>query len=280
MAVGRTLVQMMRDRLTKQGLYDTPAYWDMKARAYEGLARSNWPSNTFNRFWDERQMAILSAVLGDVRGLDVVDIACGTGRACRHLARAGAKVTGLDFAPEALASAHAETHADGLSVDYRHYDALTPPPDELVEAFDIGITISCLAMACAKPSDFDRALGHLVALVRPGGRFFFLEPIHESRLLRRILKMSVGEWIERSRSHGLTLLDRGRMGFVPARLLLAFRDWPEACVAPLFRGGERLLDAHPRLDPLSDYKWLLFRREPGLRPHAPRPSWPRSPSHD
>jgi hypothetical protein len=52
------------------------------------------------------------------------------------------------------------------------------------------------------------------------------------------------------------------MGFVPARLLLAFRDWPEACVAPLFRGGERLLDAAPVLEPLSDYKWLLFRREP------------------
>jgi SAM-dependent methyltransferase len=262
MAAGRNFVQMMRDRLSKEGLYDSPSYWDMKARAYEGLARSNWPSNTFNRFWDERQMAILSAVLGDVRGLDVVDVACGTGRACRHLARAGAKVTGLDFAPETLASARAETVEEGLSIDFRLYDALTAPPPDLVEAFDAGVTISCLAMACAHPRDFDRALGHLVSLVRPGGRFFFLEPIHESRLLRRILKMSVDEWIERSRAHGLTLLDRGRMGFVPARLLLAFRDWPEACVAPLFRGGERLLDAAPVLEPLSDYKWLLFRREP------------------
>ena len=45
------------DRLTKQGLYDSPAYWDMKAEAYQGLARSNWPSNTYNRHWDERQMA-------------------------------------------------------------------------------------------------------------------------------------------------------------------------------------------------------------------------------
>jgi SAM-dependent methyltransferase len=256
---------MVRDRLTKQGLYDSPSYWDMKAKAYEGLARSNWPSNTFNRYWDERQMAILSAVLGDVRGLDVVDVACGTGRTCRHLARAGAKVTGLDFAPHTLASAHAETLGAGLVADYRLYDALTAPPADLVGSFDVGVTISCLAMACARASDFDRALGHLVSLLRPGGRFFFLEPIHESRLLRRILKMSVAEWIERSRAHGLTLLDRGRMGFVPARLLLAFRDWPEAYVAPIFRGGERLLDAAPMLEPLSDYKWLLFRREPSVR---------------
>ncbi len=268
MGPGRSFVQMVRDRISKQGLYDSATYWDMKARAYEGLARSNWPSNTFNRFWDERQMAILSAVLGDVRGLDVVDVACGTGRASRHLARAGAKVTGLDFAPETLAAARAETAAEGLSITYRIHDALTPPAADLVGAFDVGVTISCLAMACARPTDFDRALGHLVSLLRPGGRFFFLEPIHESRLLRRILKMSVDEWIERSHAHGLTLLDRGRMGFVPARLLLAFRDWPEACVAPLFRGGERLLDASSLLEPLSDYKWLLFRREPDARQNA------------
>jgi 2-polyprenyl-3-methyl-5-hydroxy-6-metoxy-1,4-benzoquinol methylase len=261
MPAGRSFVQMVRDRLTKQGLYDSPSYWDMKADAYDGLARSNWPSNTFNRFWDERQMAILSRALGDVRGLDVVDVACGTGRASRHLARAGARVTGLDFAPQALDAARAETLAEGLSVDYRLYDALTPPPSELREAFDIGITISCLAMACRKVSDFDLALGHLVSLVRPGGRFFFLEPIHESRLLRRILKMNVAEWIARSRAHGLTLVDRGRMGFVPVRLVFAFRDWPAAYVEPLFRGGERLLDGSPWLEAFADYKWLLFRRE-------------------
>jgi SAM-dependent methyltransferase len=180
-------------------------------------------------------------VVGDVRDLAVVDVACGTGRACRHLARAGAKVTGLDFAPQTLDAARAETKSAGLDIDYRLYDALTPPPGELVERFDLGVTISCLAMACRTPADFDRALGHLVALLKPGGRFFFLEPIHESRLLRRILKMSVREWIARSNAHGLTLIDRGRMGFVPTRLLL--------------------------LEPLSDYKWLLFRRDeaPGRR---------------
>src|SRR4051812_24162839 len=123
---GRTLVQMVKDRLTKQGLYDSPSYWDMKAEAYEGLARSNWPSNTFNRYWDERQMAILDHVLGDVRGLDVVDVACGTGRASRHLARRGARVTGLDFAPRALDAARIEAREAALEITFREYDALKP----------------------------------------------------------------------------------------------------------------------------------------------------------
>src|SRR5258706_8862540 len=176
MAQGRALAQMLRDRLTKQGLYDTPSYWDMKAESYEGLARSNWPSNTYNRHWDERQMSILDNVLGDVHGLEVADVACGTGRASRHLARRGARVTGLDFAPRALEAARAEASQAGLDIDFRMYDALQPLPSELVERFDLGVTISCLAMACREADIFDQALGHLVAMIRPGGRFFFLEP--------------------------------------------------------------------------------------------------------
>jgi len=263
---GRTFVQMLRDRLTKQGLYDTPHYWDMKAEVYQGLARSNWPSNTYNRHWDERQMSLLDLALGDVRGLDVVDLACGTGRACRHLAARGAKVTGLDFAPRTLDVARAESAALGFSaIDYRLYDALTPAPAELRGRFDLSITISCLAMACRDVAAFEQALANVIALVRPGGRVFFLEPIHTSRLLRRILPMSAREWIARCEARGLTLLDRGRMGFVPARLLLAFREWPDAYVAPLFRGGERLLDASPLTEVFSDYQWLIFRT-PGRAP--------------
>jgi len=257
---GRSLVELFKDRASKDGLYDSPAYWDLKAEVYHGLARSNWPSNTFNRYWDERQMAILDAALGDVTGLRIADVACGTGRASRHLATRGARVTGLDFAPRALDAARAETRAADLAVDYRLYDALTPAPADLIEQFDACVTISCLAMACAGALAFETALGNLVSLLRPGGRFFCLEPIHTSRLLRRILRMSVGEWIDRCQAHGLRLEARGAMGFVPARLVLAFRDLPDPWVRPLFRAGERLLDSWPSLDRLSDYKWLVFRR--------------------
>ncbi|HEY3593669.1 MAG TPA: class I SAM-dependent methyltransferase [Polyangiaceae bacterium] len=260
---GRSIVELFRDRAGKAGLYDSPGYWDMKAEVYQGLARSNWPSNTFNRYWDERQMALVDRAFGDVSGLHIADVACGTGRASRHLAARGAKVTGLDFAPRALDAARTETRAAGLDIEFRVYDALTPPADDLVGRFDACVTISCLAMACSSAESFEKALGNVVSLLRPGGRFFCLEPIHTSRLLRRILRMSVGEWIERSRAHGLVLEARGGMGFVPARLLLAFKDWPEPVVRPLFRAGEQLLDLWSSLDPLSDYKWLLFRRAEG-----------------
>jgi SAM-dependent methyltransferase len=205
-------------------------------------------------------MALLDRVLGDVHGLAIADVACGTGRASRHLASRGARVTGLDFAPKTLEIARREAAEQGLAIDFRLHDALGALPGDLAGRFDVGVTISCLAMACSEPAVFDRALAEMVKLIKPEGRFFFLEPIHTSRLLRRILKMSTSEWIRRSEARGLELLDRGRMGFVPARLTLAFREWPEGLVRPVFWAGERLLDRAPALDPLSDYKWLLFRR--------------------
>jgi hypothetical protein len=92
----------------------------------------------------------------------------------------------------------------------------------------------------------------------------FVEPIHASRLLRRILPLGVSEWIEHAEALGLELVDRGGLLFVPARWVLAFREWPERLVGPVFRLGERVLAASPHLAPLADYKWLLFRlREAG-----------------
>lgn len=257
---GRTFLQMVRDRLSKHGWYDTPAYWDMKAEAYEGLARSNWPSNTFNVCWDARQMSLIDTVLGDVRGLDIADVACGTGRASQHLARRGAKVTGLDFAPRTLEIARREAEQSGVSIDFRLHDVLGPPPPELAGRFDAILTISCLAMACADTASFERALDNVVALAKPSGRLLMLEPIHESRLLRRILRMSPDEWIARLEKRGLRLVQRRAMGFVPTRLLLAFRELPATIVRPLFDAGERWLDELPPRELWSDYQCLLFQR--------------------
>src|SRR5258706_11718511 len=119
-------------------------------------------------------MSILDWVVGGVDALRVADVACGPGGASMPLARRGALVTGLDFAPRTLEAARAEAEGAGLSIDYRQYDALSAPPADLVGRFDLGITISCLAMACSDEDVFERALGHVVSLVRPGGRFFFL----------------------------------------------------------------------------------------------------------
>ena len=249
---------LLRHRLRKDDLYGTPSYWNLKAESYSGLARSNWPSNAYNHAVHGRQMRIIDRALGDVEGLSIADVGCGTGRASLHLASRGARVTGFDFAEKQLRVARMAARRNNLAASFVHAD-VRALPIEHAGRFDVALTIGCLTLACEDFWSFDRVLERLVGLLRPGGRVLFLEPIHKSRLLRRILRMDVATWLDRCDRVGLDLVDRGGMGFLPFRFALAFHDLPSLVVDPIFWAGEQMLERSPRLEPLSDYKWLLLR---------------------
>jgi 2-polyprenyl-3-methyl-5-hydroxy-6-metoxy-1,4-benzoquinol methylase len=267
---GRSFRELIADRFAKRGLYDTPDYWNMKAAQYEGLARSNWPSNAYNEELHALQMQTLERLLGDVTSCAVADVGCGTGRTSLHLARRGARVVGFDFSSGALEAARQDAERAGLAVTFELADVLTPPAQRHISQYDVVLSLGCLCLACSDASDLDRALAHLRALLRPGGRLLLLEPIHRSRLLTRILSSRVSDWIARCSAQGLQLRDRGCLLFVPVRYALAFRDLPSGVVAPVFRAGERLLASASWLEPLSDYKWLLFTA-PDVRSDATVP---------
>lgn len=255
----RSLRELIRDRAKKQGWYDSPEYWDMKARTYSGLARSNWPSNSYNEHVHARQMRTLDNLLGDVTGQQIAEIGCGTGRACRHLAKRGATVTGWDFAPEALNAARRESEEEGLSISFHVGNVMAEPDAAFHQTFDVVMTLGCLTLACKSRSEFEAAVGHLKKLLKPGGRMLFLEPIHRSRLLRRILRLSMEEWIASCTDQGLTLIDRGGVCFVPSRFALAYFDMPRPFVERVFDAGESVLDASAVFERLADYKYLVFR---------------------
>src|ERR1700693_1215231 len=65
-------------------------------------------------------------LLGDVRGLAVADIGCGTGRHAIRFASAGAAVLALDFSPAMLE--RARTKAQGLNIIFRAHDLDEPLP--------------------------------------------------------------------------------------------------------------------------------------------------------
>ena len=56
----------------------------------------------------------ISRLLGDVRGLTVADVGCGTGRHAITMAAAGARVVGIDFSPGMLAKLRAKPGADAV----------------------------------------------------------------------------------------------------------------------------------------------------------------------
>ena len=83
----------------------------------------------------------VSRALGDVRGLSVLDVGCGTGRHAVELAKAGAHVTGVDFSNGMLEKARAKPGAE--SVRFIHQDAAATLPFE-PRSFDR--VISCLVV--------------------------------------------------------------------------------------------------------------------------------------
>jgi malonyl-CoA O-methyltransferase len=68
---------------------------------------------------------LVDRLLGDVAGLEIVDVGCGTGRHAVRLAARGAKVTGVDFSEGMLARARDKDGASG--VHWVVHDVTAPP---------------------------------------------------------------------------------------------------------------------------------------------------------
>ena len=76
----KKLREMLRQRRDRERLYSTPEYWDGKASLYAGSAVSMWANETLNLLYEREQGKAIEALAGDVRGLRILDLGCGTGR--------------------------------------------------------------------------------------------------------------------------------------------------------------------------------------------------------
>jgi ubiquinone/menaquinone biosynthesis C-methylase UbiE len=100
-------------------------------------------------------------------GMDVLDVACGTGNASIPAARAGARVTGLDFAPALLEIAR-ERSADAMvEIDFVEGDAQDLPFEDA--SFDRVVSVFGHMFA----PDHERAAAEMRRVVRPDGAIAF-----------------------------------------------------------------------------------------------------------
>jgi SAM-dependent methyltransferase len=97
-------------------------------------------------------------------GMQVIDVACGTGNLAIPAARKGAHVTGLDIAPNLLEQARNRAAAEGLHADFEEGDAEELPyPDA---HFDIVMSMFG-AMFAPRP---ERVAAQFARVCRSGGR--------------------------------------------------------------------------------------------------------------
>jgi 2-polyprenyl-6-hydroxyphenyl methylase/3-demethylubiquinone-9 3-methyltransferase len=137
---------------------------------FEALASRWWdPTSEFKPLHDINPLRL--AYIREHTALadrQAVDIGCGGGLLAEGLARAGARVTGIDMGEAPLAVARLHLHESGLEVDYRQSTAEQLAGSEPA-SFDV---LTCLEMLEHVP-DPASVITACAELLRPGGKAFF-----------------------------------------------------------------------------------------------------------
>ena len=142
-------------------------YWTEQAPAYVEAARRNWASEDPSwGIFGVREADV--GVVGDVDGLDVVELGCGTAYWSAWLARRGARPVGVDVTEAQLDTARALQAEHGLEFPLLNASAeAVPLPDA---SFDLAFSEYGASLWCEP----ERWIGEAARLLRPGGRLIFL----------------------------------------------------------------------------------------------------------
>src|SRR5262245_53944290 len=141
--------------------------WNRWAASYVDPGRAAWarPEPCWG-IWGVPESTL--GILPDVRGLDVIELGCGTGYVSARLARRGARPVGLDLSPAQLASARTFQREFGLSFPLVQASAENVPLADGRFDFAISEYGACLW------ADPYRWVPEAARLLRPGGRLVFL----------------------------------------------------------------------------------------------------------
>ncbi|WP_426689389.1 bifunctional 2-polyprenyl-6-hydroxyphenol methylase/3-demethylubiquinol 3-O-methyltransferase UbiG [Rhodanobacter ginsengiterrae] len=103
----------------------------------------------------------------DLRGAKAADVGCGGGLLSEALARAGARVTGIDLGRKVIDVAKLHLHESNLSVDYRVQSSAELAATEAA-SFDV---VCCMELIEHVP-DAAALVNDLAAMLKPGARLF------------------------------------------------------------------------------------------------------------
>lgn len=143
------------------------AAWDVQAAEYEEPGRRAWTLNDpWWGIWHVSESSLKA--LPDVRGLDVVELGCGTAYVSSWLARRGANVVGIDNSRAQLTNARRFQREFRVEFPLIHANAEEAPLAD--GTFDLAISEYGACLWC----DPYRWIPEAARLLRPGGRLIFL----------------------------------------------------------------------------------------------------------
>jgi 2-polyprenyl-6-hydroxyphenyl methylase / 3-demethylubiquinone-9 3-methyltransferase len=199
-------------------------WWDSKGSSAM-LHRLNPVRLRFVREQIDAHWGGNAASFRPLAGKTALDVGCGAGLLTEPLARLGARVTGLDAAPENIAAARAHAEGQGLPIDYRCEDVAA-----IEGQFDL-VTSMEVVEHVADPAAFIAALA---ARLAPDGLMILSTPNRTG--LSKLAMITLGEGLGAipKGTHewdkfltpeelegfltaaGLTVIDRRGLSFSPA----------------------------------------------------------------
>jgi ubiquinone/menaquinone biosynthesis C-methylase UbiE len=148
------------------------------------------------------EQPIVTALLGDVSNLRVVDVGCGTGRHALPMAAQGARVTGVDFSTGMLGRLRAKLECTDAAAARR----LELIEHDIATGLGLGDASFELALCCLVLEhlpNLDEMLAELARVVVPGGRVVIAD--FHPEMFRRGLhaRFRPGPEAEKLQIHGI-----------------------------------------------------------------------------
>lgn len=141
------------------------AWWDAEASAYMA-EHGSFLGDAVLTWCPERLREDEAHLLGDVAGLDVLEVGCGAAQGARWATRQGARVVGLDLSARMLGEAKDLDVTTGTRVPMLQADATCLPLADA--AFDVAFSAYGAVPFVA---DSAAVMREVARVLRPGGRW-------------------------------------------------------------------------------------------------------------
>jgi len=140
---------------------------------YNKIYKQYTESNLFSILRKYSEEPSFKKHIGNVKGLKILDIACGNGNYTRSLKKLGAKkIIGIDISEKMLELAKESEHKKPLGIHYLKFDALNLPK---IDNFDIVTAFWLLHYAKTK-NILEKFCKNIYDNLKKDGRFFTILP--------------------------------------------------------------------------------------------------------